>query len=91
MTIWVTKYVFTWGILKYTNAVDCSDISLRMVKVPAKKGGYCDQFFHNKEWHKTEKEAQMWAIEMARNRIISLKKQIERIEAMQSKNFRVEG
>ncbi len=78
ITAWVTKYALTTGIEKHESSTTFSD---GMIRVRPEEGGL-DQFFHGKDWHKTEKAANERAEEMRLKKILSLKKQLKRYESM---------
>ena len=80
MKVFVTKYALTQGILEKEGdiASTCAD----MLIVPGDRfGGY----FHGegKDWHRTLEGAKDRAREMQTLKIISLKKSLKKIEALE--------
>lgn len=74
---WITKYALTKGI-KEAHVEDCFDVSPDMVKDLESSRG----LYHNNDWHRTQAAALDRAREMRNNKLISLKKQIAKLEAM---------
>ena len=75
-TRWITKHALTGGILKYETSI--SDLGGgRMIRV---ENSY--QCFHKPYWYDTEAEALAHADQLRLKKIASLKKQIERLEAL---------
>lgn len=73
---YVTKFALTSGI--WSGEVELnSDISDTMVSVI---GAY--QHYHSNDWHRTEAAAKARAEQMRKAKIVSLEKQIARLEAL---------
>ena len=77
-TAWITKYALTNGIKK-CEVEDCFDTSPDYVKDRTAQwgGGY-----HRKDWHRTREAAVARAEEMRLAKIKSLRKSLEKFEAM---------
>ena len=78
--IWTTKYALTAGIVR-TQA----KISDRFAHVPPGSAGHqIDGFYHGegREWCRTEAEALARAEQMRQDRIVSLHRQIAKLEKM---------
>ena len=76
---WITKYALTSGILK-KRVEDCFDISDAMVQVISRSSP--KEYYHGRDWHRTENEAIERANEMKRKKISSLEKQLKAIKAL---------
>jgi hypothetical protein len=76
MKIYITKYALTEGIIKID--ADLVPGSTNMVFV---KGANYDCYYHRDEWHKTRAEANQRAETMRQRKIVSVKKQLEKLEA----------
>lgn len=75
---WVTKYLFSEGILEVEGVV-VHKIDSKMLSY----GRYTSA--HGKDWHRTPEAAIARAEEMRKAKIASLKKSIAKIEAMEFK------
>ncbi len=80
ITVWITKYALTAGILK-VSARRC-DETMIAYRGPEHS---VDQYFHGKDWHTTEQGAIAYAEDMLDRKIHSLKKQIAKLEKLQIK------
>jgi len=75
-TRWITKYALTSGILEYETSISgIGDGGM----ICAENSYQC---FHKPYWHDTEVEALAHADQLRLKKIASLKKQIERLEAL---------
>jgi hypothetical protein len=79
ITAYVTKFALTTGILK-TEAEHCISSSADMIAYPPTLGP--SSYAHGNEWHVTLEEALARAEEMRQKKIVSLKKQIARLEKL---------
>lgn len=77
ITIWVTKWATTRGILKFNARVCSPDGSM----VETIDGKYT-MYFHKNEWHRTPEEALSRANEMRLNEIKSHEEEIEKLRSM---------
>jgi hypothetical protein len=77
MTIFVTKYALKDGILQFDEATDLGGGMVR-----CDKDG-CSYYLYGSQCHVTRIAAIEKAENMRANKIVSLKKQIEKLEAMQ--------
>jgi hypothetical protein len=71
--VYVTKYALTEGILQKVGVI-CHDVSSDMFRWSSL--GTC----HKGDWWRTKEEAVKKAEEMKRKKILSLKKQIQKLE-----------
>lgn len=78
---WVTKYALSSGIRKVTARRSSSDPET-MISYKNGGGSWSTEYAHKNEWWTTEQDALDWAEGMRRKKLASLKKQIERFEAM---------
>ena len=80
MKVWITKYVLTQGIFE-AEAKVCENVNISMIEICR-----CDnkEYYHGngREWHETEQSAIDMAEFMRHKKIISLKKQILKLENM---------
>lgn len=76
MKVWITKYALTQGILE----VEAKDLGDDMIKTVEKYPSYYSK--EGRDWHRTKESAISKAEEMRQKKIASLKKQIEKLEAM---------
>jgi hypothetical protein len=83
MKIFVTKYALSEGILE-AEAEDLNPAYKDMVIVKGVPGKTYDQYFHGegKNWHRDIQSARARAAKMVVSKIISLKKQISKLEAI---------
>lgn len=79
--VWTTKYALTKGIEDF-DAEICADISQNMISRIDSKWG---EYYHGegREWHRTKEAAITRANEMKQSKIISLKRQIEKLEKLE--------
>lgn len=77
MRVWITKYALTDGILE----ADAFEETAGMV---VDRSTMHAQFYHGegREWHRTLKGAQAQAEKMRLNKIKSLKKSLDKFEAL---------
>ena len=84
MQIYVTKWALTQGILEMeADDIDETlypDRTIRMASVPGVAGKSYRQNFHGSEWHRTQSAAIEQAEELRRKKIVSLQKQLAKIE-----------
>ena len=71
---WITRYALTSGI-HVVNAVVCHSVSSTMITYHAGTA-------HGKDWHRTQTDALERAEEMRKQKIISLKKSLKKLEAI---------
>lgn len=76
MKAWITKYALTKGILE-KEVEDCRDGMVR------ESERHFPTYYHGTDWHTDKKSAIAKAEEMRKNKISSLKKQIEKLERME--------
>jgi len=81
MTVWITKYWQTEGIIEKADAKPDTKNAL-FVTVPWKGGLNGTMSFYGNEWHSTLEAAQKHAEKLRIARIIMLKKQISKLENM---------
>lgn len=72
--VWVTKYALTTGITKIGSAGIIKSNALTINTVIG--------YFHKPHWHTTEAAAKAHAEQMRLKKIASLRKQIEKLEAL---------
>jgi hypothetical protein len=77
MKVWVTKYALSIGIRECEVVDDEGD---GMVKVHWTDK--TDQWFHRSDWHRTRQDAYDKAEQMRATKIESLRKQIEKLQAL---------
>lgn len=79
-TIWISKYALTQGVYP----VEASEIhkSETMAVVPPVGDLGLTQYFHGKHWHLTQANANAEAQRMRTRKVASLKKQLERLQAL---------
>lgn len=84
ITVWITKYVFSEGILEREVEVCDSDLWPKgMVKeVNRRNPNLIAQYFHGKDWHTTREKAVARAEEMRKKKIASLEKQLAKLKKM---------
>ena len=73
MKVYITKYALTRGILEAD-----AELNPRFPTMVSTNLGH----FHGKDWHETKEAAIYRAEEMRTKKIASLKKQIEKLEAL---------
>jgi len=80
-SVFITKYALTEGIRQVD--VECCEQNTDM-KVCRSNGKWNTEYFHNegRDWHKTFEGAKQKAEQMKENKIKSLKKSIDRINAL---------
>lgn len=76
IVVWVTKYALSKGVFT-RKVVVCGEISERMVKV-VKQGP--SEFYHGKEWHRTEAEALAQVEKMVAAKRASLAKGLNKLD-----------
>lgn len=84
MKVYITKYALTSGVFS-GEAEICKDTSTDMAIVRGKDFNQFDQYYHGKNWHKTKEEAIARAETMRENKLVSLKKQIQKIKGIDFK------
>ncbi len=77
MKVFITKYALTAGIQE-VDAEDCSSIAPEMISV----GKYSHFHGEGREWHRTIELARLRAEAMREAKIVSLTKQIAKLEKM---------
>ena len=78
MKVWITKYALTKGIIEADGELTSSEsvsILNRGLSLPT-------HWFYKGDWHSDKQTAIKKAEEMRQNKIVSLKKQIEKLEGM---------
>ena len=82
MKVWITKYALSTGV--YCAAVNSLEPS-SIISIKNKNGLNGFSYFHGegKDWHRTEESAIARANDMRNKKILSMKKQIERLAKMQ--------
>jgi hypothetical protein len=86
---WVTKCLFTQGLLLVENGTVNHDVSSEMLVVPPKKAGSLVQYFHGKAWHRTEEAALQHARDMLVKKQKNLAKQKTRLDDLQERLARL--
>lgn len=82
MKIWVTKRLFTEGILE-CETLEEHNASPSMVCVAAAQDAlFAYVCFHKPDWHTTQKEAEARAAKMIAARRATIAKQLKRIDAI---------
>lgn len=81
MKIYVTKYALTEGIEVYERKEPSDDLN-GMITVVNSKAMNKVSYFHGKDWHLTQSEAQDRAEIMRVAKIASLRKSIDKLEKM---------
>jgi len=76
VTIYVTKYALTQGVLRFDDAEVINDVAV------IRQTGCYDTYFHKNQWHRTFEEAKAQAEDMRRRKMASVKKQLAKLEAM---------
>jgi hypothetical protein len=80
MKVFVTKYALTQGILEKEGEISNTNSNMFLVL----GGPYTDFFFREgRDWHRTLEGAKDRAREMQTLKIISLKKSLKKIEALE--------
>lgn len=82
LTVYVTKYALTRGILTVTVQKEPEDDLVTVTGVGP------TQYYHRGEWHTTFLEAAMKARKMRDARVLALKKQVKKLSGMK---FEVPG
>lgn len=78
MKVFITKLALTKGIVEL-EAKPCIDVSEYMIET--RSNGY-SVYYHKKDWYLTKEEAIKKANKMRDRKIVSLKKQIEKLEKL---------
>ena len=81
--VWITKYAISKGI--FTVEGDVSSAAPSMFAAISRESGYSPHlYFHGegRDWHTTEESAKAWANEMVRKKLLSLRRQITKMEKM---------
>ena len=85
MKVWITKYALTDGIEEIdSNQVkefEITDMGYLYFRRNGKYS-YTMAIYSQKDWHRTKESAIKKAEEMRQNKIVSLKKQIKKLEEM---------
>lgn len=77
-TAWISKYALTEGIRAW-RVRDCGNDMVQVIKDDGQPGwGY----FHKGDWHRTHGDAAIKANRMRLRKIISVKKQLTKLEAL---------
>ena len=77
-TVWVSKYALTEGVRAW-RVRDCGHGMVQTIKDDGSPGwGY----FHKGDWHETREEAAVKAEQIRLRKIISVKKQLAKLEAL---------
>lgn len=79
ITVWITKYALTLGILTEQVKDPVQDHSPNMI---CAKAIGPSAYFHGKDWHRTEEAAVVRAESMRKAKLVSLRKQITKLENM---------
>lgn len=82
MTVWVTKYALSRGILKLDAEVCDVKTDGTMVRV---RGNYGDTYYHRQDWSPSESVAFAMAEVMRKKKIASLEKQLKAMKALKFK------
>lgn len=78
MKVWITKYALTRGIF----AVVAEDCGNDMVKFKGGNPGNVYAHGEGREWHRTREAAETRALAMRDAKVLSLQKQIKKLQAM---------
>lgn len=78
ITVWITKYALTTGIM--TEQVE-EPTTHAPNMVCARAMGF-SAYFHGKDWHRTKGGAVLRAEEMREAKLVSLRKQITKMEKL---------
>jgi len=76
ITVWITKYALTMGIYKVQGEVDEKYPDMLIVS------GKVRDIYHNGHWHRTPEMAIAKAQKMRNAKIKSLRKMLDKLEAM---------
>lgn len=76
ITVWITKYALTTGIM--TEQVE--EPATRWPNMICAKAIGPNATFHGKDWHRTKEAAVARAEEMRKAKLVSLRKQIIKLE-----------
>lgn len=76
MTVWITKYALTSGLIEVKAKEVCPEA------VEVKNGKWRGSWFWGNDWHTTKEAAIAKAEEMREKKIKSLRKQLEKLEKM---------
>jgi uncharacterized protein (UPF0254 family) len=79
MKVWVTKYLFTDGIIEMSAHKTHSP---RMVEVPATKSAVFTMYIHKPDWHASLEEAVVYAEQKREKKLSSMKRQMQKITNM---------
>lgn len=74
---WITKYLFTRGIIKMRGSVEAGGSMFRTTS-----NGY-PVFFHGDDWHRTSEAANEHARGAIQRRRVSLKKQLAALDKLE--------
>ena len=77
--VWITKYALSDGILVVDGTVHHSTSSTMLTW----GGEFNSRYAHGNEWHRTQEAAIARAEEMRKAKIASLRRRIEKMEALQ--------
>lgn len=77
ITVWITKYALTTGIMTEQVEDPAQDYSPNMV---CAKAIGLSAYFHGKDWHRTREAAVARAEEMRKTKLVSLRMQIAKLE-----------
>lgn len=79
MKVWITKYAMTSGVI----TAEAEEVGQAMCVVRAKKQGQFAGYFDGNDWHTDEAKAIERFNQMRQKKIASLKKQLEKVEALE--------
>lgn len=82
--VWITKYALTTGITKAEKAELCLGTvpNGTMLMVPTTEKQHLNALYHKPDWHESREEAITRARQMRDAKILSLRKQLLKLEAM---------
>ena len=78
MKVWVTKYALSQGIY----SADVEETSSLGLVVQRQENGSYPMYYHEegRDWHRTEEAAVIKANKMVTDKIVSLRKQVAKLE-----------
>ncbi len=75
MTVYITKYALTKGIIESEGEIVGSDSKMLITTINSYRA-----YFHKPDWHQNKNEAIYKAEEMRKKKLVSLEGQIEKLK-----------
>ena len=82
MKVWITKYLFTKGIIEIDGAEVREDIHRKVVKVPWARRWNGSGLFFGGDWHKDYQSARERAMRMIYVKRASLERQMAKLDSI---------